>query len=313
MDPSPLDPTAIDALTLAFSPTSLTVLNTILGLVMFGVALGMAPEDFRALSRAPRAMLIGLCCQFLLLPALGWALAMKLAPTPSMALGMMLVAACPGGNVSNFFTSLAGGRVAVSVGMTAVSTLAAFLMTPLNLQFWGTRSEWTAPLVESFALNPLELAGQLLLLLVLPMGLGMGVKHRWPSLAARLRGPFQVGSLLFFAAFIALAFAGNYEAFLIAIGTVFLPVAAMNATGLSLGWLAARLVGLPSPDRRAVSIEVGIQNSGLGLIIIFTFFQGLGGMAVVAAWWGVWHLITGLSLAASWRLWDRQTGVKHVS
>jgi bile acid:Na+ symporter, BASS family len=258
-------------------------------------------------------MLIGLCCQFLLLPALGWGLAMKLAPTPSMALGMMLVAACPGGNVSNFFTSLAGGRVAVSVGMTAVSTLAAFVMTPLNLQFWGTRSEWTAPLVESFALNPLELAGQLLLLLVLPMGLGMGVKHRWPSLAARLLGPFQAGSLLFFAAFIALAFAGNYAAFLVAIGTVFLPVAVMNATGLSLGWLAARLVGLPSPDRRAVSIEVGIQNSGLGLIIIFTFFQGLGGMAVVAAWWGVWHLVTGLSLAASWRLWDRHQGANRVS
>ncbi|MCB9780142.1 MAG: bile acid:sodium symporter family protein [Alphaproteobacteria bacterium] len=301
-----MDPSSIDALQLAFSERSLTVLNGILGLIMFGVALDMKLSDFSALARAPLAPVVGLVCQFLLLPALTFVLAVNVAPTPSMALGMMLVAACPGGNVSNFFTSVAGGRVAVSVGMTAVSSLAAFVMTPLNLQLWGTRSDWTAPLVADFDLDPLKLGLQLMLLLVVPITIGMGVNHRLPTVAAKLRKPFKVGSLLFFVAFIAIAFAGNFDAFLVAIGTVFVPVALMNAMALLLGWSGARLVGLPSADRRAVAIEVGIQNSGLGLIIIFTFFGGLGGMAVVAAWWGIWHLVSGLCMAGAWRAWDRR-------
>lgn len=296
----------VDALQLAFSPQSLLVLNGILGLVMFGVALDLTRDDFRALVRDPKGPVIGLVCQFLLLPALTFLLALQVAPTPSMALGMMLVAACPGGNISNFITSVANGRVSVSVGMTAVSTLAAMVMTPLNLGFWGTRSEWTRPLVQQFALDPVELAGNLFVLLVLPVVVGMALNERRPALAARLRKPFKVGSLVFFALFVVVAFMGNFDHFLVAIGAVFLPVAAMNAMALLLGYGAAATARLPEADRRAVSIEVGIQNSGLGLVIIFTFFGGLGGMAVVAAWWGIWHILAGLALAGAWSWWDRR-------
>lgn len=305
---SPLlaDGTSIDQLQLAFDPAGLAVLNAILGLVMFGVALDMRPSDLGALVRAPRAAAVGLVSQFLLLPALGFVLAGVVAPTPSMALGMMLVAACPGGNISNFLTSLAGGRVGLSVGMTAVSTLAAVVATPLNLAFWGRLSPATAPLVTRFSLDPLDLAGTLALLLVLPVTVGMAVNAWLPRVAGALRRPFKVGSLLFFAAFVLIAFAKNLDAFVVAIRLVFLPVLLLNGAALGLGYGAARLVGLPEPDRRAIAIEVGIQNSGLGLVIVFTFFGGLGGMAVVSAWWGIWHILAGLSVASAWVWWDRR-------
>lgn len=303
MDPSSL---SLDQLQLAFDPAGLRLLNGILGLVMFGVALDLRVADFQNLLHAPRAPAVGLLCQFLILPALAFCLAMVVAPTPSMALGMILVAACPGGNVSNFITSVGGGRVSVSVGMTAASTLAAFVLTPLNLSFWGTRSDWTAPLVHQFALDPVELAGTLAVLMVLPVGLGMGVNTFAPRLAAVLRRPFQVGSLLFFLAFVAIAFQKNLGPFMVAIGFVFLPVLVLNATALALGYGAATIARLEVPDRRAVCIEVGIQNSGLGLVIIFSFFGGLGGMAVVAAWWGIWHIVAGLTLAGIWTWRDRK-------
>lgn len=307
MDASLLaDPLAIDQLQLAFDQAGLRLLNAILGLVMFGVALDLRFDDFAALARSPKAPAVGLLCQFLLLPALTFPLAIWVAPTPSMALGMMLVAACPGGNVSNFITSVAGGRVSVSVGMTAVSTLAAVLMTPFNLAFWGSRSEATAPLVREFALDPVELAGTLALLLLLPVTVGMLVNSYLPRAAAVMRKPFKIGSLLFFAAFVAIAFQKNFDQFLVAISVVFLPVLLLNALGLSLGYGAAAALRLPEADRRAVSIEVGIQNSGLGLVIIFTFFAGLGGMAVVAAWWGLWHILAGLGIATWWSWRDRR-------
>ena len=300
------DGSSIDQLQLAFDPAGLAVLNAILGLVMFGVALDLRLADLAALVRVPRAAAVGLVSQFLLLPALGFMVASALAPTPSMALGIMLVAACPGGNISNFLTSLAGGRVGLSVGMTAVSTLAAVVATPLNLAFWGSLSPTTAPLVTRFSLDPIDLAGTLALLLLLPVSVGMLVNAHLPGVAAVLRKPFKVGSLLFFAAFVAIAFAKNLDAFVLAIGLVCLPVLVLNGAALALGYGAAALVGLPEPDRRAIAIEVGIQNSGLGLVIVFTFFGGLGGMAVVSAWWGIWHILAGLALASAWVAWDRR-------
>lgn len=300
------DGTSLDQLQLAFDQAGLAVLNAILGLVMFGVALDLAPADLAALARTPRAALVGLVSQFLLLPALGFLVASALAPTPSVALGLMLVAACPGGNISNFLTSLAGGRVGLSVGMTAVSTLAAVVATPLNLAFWGRLSPSTAPLVTSFSLDPLDLAQTLALLLLLPVSVGMLVNSRLPRVAAALRKPFKVGSLLFFAAFVVIAFAKNLDAFVLAIGVVFVPVLALNAAALALGYGASTLLRLPEPDRRAIAIEVGIQNSGLGLVIVFTFFGGLGGMAVVPAWWGIWHILAGLGVAFGFAWWDRR-------
>nr|WP_255216014.1 bile acid:sodium symporter family protein [Pseudenhygromyxa sp. WMMC2535] len=295
---------------MAFDANVLFVLEIILGFVMFGVALDLELDDFRHLLRSPKAPLVGLLCQFLLLPALTWALsrgllAIGLIP-PSMALGMILVAACPGGNMSNFLTHLAGGRTTTSIGMTAVSTAAAVVMTPLNIGLWGGLSPDTAAILTEVALEPIDMLRSVTLILGVPLVAGVFVSTRLPALAAKLHPPFKWLSLLFFVSFVFMAIHANFDAFVTYLPAVFVPVAIMNALALALGWSSAWLIGLDGPDRRAVSIEVGIQNSGLGLVLIFGFFEGLGGLALIAAWWGVWHIIAGLSLAGLWTRHDRR-------
>lgn len=295
----------VDQLHVAFDANSLTALQLALGFVMFGVALDLSPRDFTALARDPRGPLVGLLCQFLLLPALAWPLALLVSPSPSIALGLMLVAACPGGNVSNFLTQLAGGKVSVSVGMTAVSTLLAVVFTPLNLTFWGTRSAWTAQLVRDVALDPLQMLQSVAMLLVVPVALGMALASAKPGLALRLRRPMSVLSALFFAVVVLAAFWSNLSIFLQGVQLVFLPVLLLHALAFGLGYGASTLAGLDIPSRRAVAFETGIQNSGLGLVLIFSFFDGLGGMAVVAAWWGIWHVLAGFAAVAAFRYADR--------
>lgn len=277
------------------------LLNVILGLIMFGVALDLSAKDFRELAKRPIAPAVGLVAQFFVLPAVAFGLSRLLAPTPSIALGMILVASCPGGNVSNFITHFARGRTTTSVGMTAVSTLAAVVMTPLNFVFWGSLASDTEAMVSDVALDPVSMLGTIALLLGAPVFLGMMTAAHYPRVAARLRKPFQVASMLFFAAFVFAAFHANFDYFLRFIGLVFVPVLVMNAVALLTGWGAARAAALPAPDRRAVAIEVGIQNSGLALILAFDFLDGIGGIAVVSAWWGIWHILAGLTLGAFWR------------
>ena len=291
---------AVDAVTLHFDADRLVWLNAVLGLVMFGVALDVRPADFRGMLGRGRAFWIGLASQFLLLPAFTFLLVNLLEPAPSMALGMILVAACPGGNISNFMTHLAAGNTALSVSMSALSTLASTLLTPLNLAFWASLYPPTASLLRDVALDPWDLALTVAIILALPMVAGMGLAARLPALAARLRRPMKIFSLLVFAAFVLLALAANREHFVRWIGTIAGLVALHNAVALGLGYGAARLGRLGEADRRAVALEVGIQNSALGLVLIFDFFQGLGGMALVAAWWGVWHIVAGLTVAGFW-------------
>ena len=298
----------VDALSVQFDSGSLAALQVALGFVMFGVSLDLKAQDFVDLFRDPRAPAVGLLCQFVLLPAIACPLALAIAPTPSMALGLMLVAACPGGNVSNFLTQIGNGRLAVSVGMTAISTLAAVITTPFNLTFWGTRHPSTAALVQSVALDPIDLFQSVALLLLVPVALGMGFAWLRPTWAARLSRAMKGLSLVFFGFVVLGAFSANFGLFLQAIGVVFLPVALLNAVAIGLGYGAASLAGLTVPERRAVSFEVGIQNSGLGLVLVFSFFQGLGGMAIVAAWWGIWHILAGLFMVGLYRWQDRSTG-----
>lgn len=291
---------AIDQVELAFNPTTLFVLNIVLGFVLFGVALDLKVEHFRALLRNPQAPLVGLVAQFLLLPAVAFGLVSLMDLPASIQLGVLLVAACPGGNVSNFLTHLGKGNTAVSVGMTLVSTGAALITTPLNLSFWGSLDPDTAELLRTLALDPVQMGLNVAVLLGAPLAAGMTLAHYAPQVAAWLRTPLKWLSIAFFGVFVILAFQANFDHFLNHVGAVFLPVFLLNAGALALGWGSARLLGLPEADRRAVSIEVGIQNSGLGLILIFNIFDGLGGMAVVAAWWGLWHIIAGMSLAGIW-------------
>lgn len=290
----------VDEIALRFDARSLTVLNVILALLMFGVALGMRVEDFRRVVTTAKPALIGLGAQFLLLPAFTFALVSLLDPLPSMALGMILVAACPGGNLSNFMTFLARGNTALSVTMSAVSTCGAIVLMPANLAFWGSLHPGTRGILRQVALDPLDMVLAVATILGVPIVLGMTIAARYPRRAARLQQAMRPLSLIVFAVFIGAALAANYDYFLRFIGRVAGLVAAHNAAALALGYTAARLFRLAEADRRAVAIEVGIQNSGLGLLIIFNFFDGLGGMAIVAAWWGVWHIVSGLVVSSFW-------------
>lgn len=289
--------TAIDEVILNFSPASLQILNAVLAVVMFSIALELRPDDFRRLVRAPKALLTGLFSQFILLPALTFGMILITTPRPSIALGLILVAACPGGNISNFITHRAGGNAALSVSMTAFSTVGAILLTPLNIAFWGSLYGPTREILQKTSIDPVSVAITVGLMLVLPLCLGMALNVRRPDVAARLRTPLQYLSMAIFIAFVVIALAANWGLFLQWASAVAALVLLHNALALSGGYALATLVGLSAFDRRAITIETGIQNSGLGLILIFAFFGGLGGMAVVAAFWGMWHIISGISLA----------------
>ncbi len=288
----------IDEITLNFSPASLTLLNAILAVVMFSIAIDLKPEDFQRLRRAPTPLIIGLFSQFLVLPVLTYLMILATQPRPSIALGLILVAACPGGNISNFITHRAGGNAALSVSMTAFATVGAILLTPVNIALWGGLYGPTRDILRETAIDPVQVAITVGLMLVLPLVLGVQLNMHRPQLTARLHRPLQVLSMTIFFAFIVLALAANWDFFLGYAGAVAGLVILHNALALGGGWTVATLARLSPFNRRAVTIETGIQNSGLGLVLIFAFFGGLGGMAVVAAFWGIWHAISGIALAA---------------
>lgn len=289
--------TDIDGITLNFSPAALNLLNAILGVVMFAIALDLRIEHFRALLRAPKPLLVGLFSQFVVLPVITFAMVLALQPRPSIALGLILVAACPGGNISNFLTHRAGGNVALSVSMTAIATVTALVMTPLNVALWGNLYAPTREILRSVTLDPVTVVVTVGMILVLPLSLGIWLNARRPDIADRIRRPMQWLAMIIFILFIVLALAANWTFFLAYAGAVAGLVVLHNALALAGGYLTATLAGVSDYDRRSITIETGIQNSGLGLILIFAFFNGLGGMAVVAALWGLWHAISGLALA----------------
>ena len=290
----------IDDIQLNFNPASLALLNAVLGFLMFGIALDTRVDDFRRLLRMPLAFAVGIGAQFVLLPAITFALTLVMNPGPSIALGMILVACCPPGNVSNILTHRAGGNVALSVSMTAVSNAIAIVAMPLNLAFWGGLHPSAAPLLRSIALDPLHMLLHILMIIGVPFALGIACAHRLPTLTARFKRPLRLLSVVALVGFIVGAIAGNWRYFLDYVGVVLLVVALHDALAFSLGWTVARAAGLSPYDSRALSIEVGIRNAGLGLGLIFSFFNGLGGMAVVAGVWGFWDIIVGLILASWW-------------
>ena len=305
---------ALDHLDLNLSAGNLVVLNLILGVVMFGVAMGITPEDFRWVARHPRSVAVGLVGQLVLLPAATVLLVALLRSwlTPGVAMGMVLVACCPGGNVSNFMVHLARGNTALSVSLTALTTAGAVLFTPLNFAVWGwvvTRAVLPAaesPFLRSLEVDPLAVGQTVLLLLGVPLALGMLAARFLPSVAARLEAPIRFLSVGLFAAIVAVAFGKNLDAFLAHIVFLFPVVLLHNGLALGTGWAWARAGGLAARERRTVSVEVGIQNSGLGLVLllnpaIFPPDLPIGGMAAITAWWGIWHIVSGLAVAAWWR------------
>lgn len=300
--PVTLSEPLLDTIHINYDQEALWAMNIVLAFVMFGVALEIALTDFKALLKRPKPVLVGFLSQFLLLPALTYVLVVVMRPYPSIALGMFMVAACPGGNISNFISQLAGGNTALSVCLTAIATLFAVVMTPLNLQFWGALYEPTAVILKEVAISPWEMIKLVALLLGLPLLLGMLVNHFRPALALKMAKVLKVVSLLFFVSLVFIALYNNRNIFMDYIFYVFWIVLLHNLLAFLSGFSLASIFGLSRPNVKSITIETGIQNSGLGLLLIFTFFDGLGGMALLAAFWGIWHIVSGLILASIWGL-----------
>lgn len=286
--------------TLSFSPTAALALPVILAIVIFGVSLELSFSDFRRLMRAPRPVFAGLVSQLLVLPLLTFVLVVVANPPPSVALGLMMAAACPGGNLSNVLTHWSGGRTSVSMTLTAVSGMVSPITTPLTFRLLGDLHPATREAMRQIAVPFSELVMTIVVALVVPLLCGMWVAEHRPQLAARLQKPLKRFGLAVFLAFIVLAVAGNTRHFAPAMLLVFVLVLVHNALALATGFTVATLFGVQERERRAITFESGVHNIALGMTLIFSYFQHLGGMALVVAWWGVWHLVTGGLLARYW-------------
>ncbi|MFA5668250.1 MAG: bile acid:sodium symporter family protein [Balneolaceae bacterium] len=290
----------IDTLQLNLGNDGLVIMNISLAIIMFGVALELSFTDFKNVVRNPKSTLIGVLSQFILLPFITYLLIVVLEPAPSVALGMMMVAACPGGNISNFFSLLSKGNIALSVSMTAIATFLSMIMTPLNFAFWASLYPPTNAILHQVSIDIGEVVKIITLILGIPLIIGMLLNHYKPKISEKLSPWIKGFGVFFFGGFVVVAFMMNYDNFIVYIKYVFILVFIHNAMALMTGYGVATLAKLPYDDRKSISIETGIQNSGLGLLLIFNFFDGLGGMALITAWWGIWHIIAGFSMAWYW-------------
>lgn len=292
----------LDQAQINFDSQSLRVLNIALAFVMFGIALSIDVSSFKPLFKKPKSVIIGVCSQFLILPAVTFLLVNALKPDPAVALGMFLVAACPGGNISNFITHYARGNDALSVSLTAIATLLAVGMTPLNFSFWAGVYPPTNQMLKAVSIVPQDMVVLVALILGLPLILGMSIRKKYPQKAIRVSLFFKKASLLFFISLVFLALQKNFVAFQTYVMQVFWLVLFHNMMAFFCGFSLGTFFRLPWKDVKTITIETGIQNSGLGLLLIFTFFDGLGGMAILAAFWGIWHLVSGLILGTVFNL-----------
>jgi bile acid:Na+ symporter, BASS family len=301
----------LDHVRLNFSPSSLIFLNIALSFVMFGVALDIKPENFEEILRKPKSALVGMISQTFLLPAFTFLLVLLLNPTPTIALGMILVAACPGGNISNFISSMARGNVALAISLTAISTSLAIFFTPFNFALWGGfyidfyNAHTASGLLRPLEIDKYQMFQTVFILLGIPVFAGLLVAKKFPKLTQKIKKPINQGSLLFFVLMVIGMLSANFSQFLSYVHLVFIFVLLQNGIAMSTGYFFGKLNNLTQTDQRTLAIETGIHNSGLALALIFNpkIFppeMELGGMAIIAAWWGIWHIISGLAVAYFW-------------
>jgi bile acid:Na+ symporter, BASS family len=291
----------VDTLHLHFNPNQMFVLNIAMAFLMFSVALDVKPDDFRKVALFPKSVGVGLLAQYLVFPVLTLGIIAVFQPPVSVSLGMVLVSMCPSGNMTNFLVHFARANVALSVTLNAIIILTATFITPAGFLFWSNFVPESGAIRQSFELNFGEMALIIIQLIVLPLLLGMFLNARKPVLVAQIRPWVQRVSLLIFFTILALALLGNSDNLMQYLGFVFVLVAVHNAVALANGYFLGRSFRLPELDCRTLAFEAGVHNTALGLILIFKFFGGLGGMALIAAWWGIWDLVTGMALAWYWQ------------
>ena len=307
----------IDQIAVTLNAGGMNTINIVLAFVMFGVALGIKPQIFVDVFKKPKSVLLGMTCQLILLPAFTFLLALAMGNwiSPMMGLGMILVASCPGGNISNFMSSLSKANIELSVSLTAISTALAVLLTPANFFIWGNlylHTSNVASEVPTLVIPLWDVFKTIFILLGIPLTLGILCARFLPKFSEKLKKPFQWASILFFIAMVVLSFAGNLDAFLKCVKYIFIVVLIHNLLALCIGFGMGTAFKVSEKDRRTLTIETGIQNSGLGLVLllgtsIFAGFPPHGGMLVITAWWGIWHIISGLTVSTLFNLKDKRS------
>ncbi len=305
---------SLNELTINFGEGGMMIVNIILAFVMFGVALGIKTSTFKEVFKKPKSVIVGVLMQWIGLPAVTFAVALALNHwiTPMVALGMILVACCPGGNISNFISSLSKGNTELSVSMTAITTAFAPIVTPFNFWLWGTLYSHFVSVhsdIPVLVIPFLPMLEQILLLLGVPILCGLLFAKYFPNATKRITKPAQVLSVLLFIGMVIVSFSQNFQIIVDNIFYIFFIVLLHNACALGTGFFGGKLLRLPEKDYRSLTIEVGIQNSGLGLIMLFNpaifppeIWHGhYGGMLIVTAWWGIWHIVAGLTVAYLFR------------
>lgn len=284
--------------------TQQLVLSLVLATMVFSVALELRMSDFTRVAQQPRSVVCGLVPQFLLLPVGTWAATLALDLPANIEAAMILVACCPGGSLSNFVTHYGRGNTALSVSLSAVAAVMALFLTPFNFTWMVAANPATAGWLKTLEIDPSGIWWSLLALLALPMSAGLLVGHHFPALTARIRKPLGHFSLLALLAFIVAGLVRDSDRITMQNVPLLGIVILHNAAGLALGWAAAMAFRVSERDRRAVMIEGGMQNSGLALGIIAVQFNADLGMVIIASLWGIWHIVSGLSLALLWRRKD---------
>ena len=284
--------------------TQQLILSLVLATMVFAVALEVKPDDFRRVMQTPRAVLCGLIPQFILLPVGTWLATLALDLPPNIEVAMILVASCPGGSLSNVVTHFGRGNTALSVSISAAASLIALIATPFNFSWMVASNPNTASWLKVLAIDPSDIWISLVLLLALPMSLGLIVATRFPGFTAKIQKPLANFALFMLLAFIVAGLFKERQLLNFALLPLLLIVVLHNASGLFFGWITGIAMRVSERDRRAVMIEGGMQNAGLALGIIAVQFNSDLGMVTLASLWGIWHIVSGMTLATFWRRKD---------
>ncbi len=301
----------LDSLRVVLDPIGQAGVVIALMLVMFSVALGLRVDDFRFVVDKPLLLLGGVVAQVVVLPLVTFLLILAMAPPPSIALGMIVVACCPGGSVSNLMTFLSRGNLAVSVTLTASSSMLAALLTPASILFWSHSYKPTSMLLQTLDVSPWLFLAQTTVLLAVPLIVGMSVAAQAPDVAEAIRKRATILGASVLVGVIVYGIVHFYPVLVPALSLLGGIVVIHNAVAFATGAAAGAVLSEIGATRRALVFELGIQNSGLALVILLGQLRGLGGAAAIAAVWGVWHLIAGGAIVIVFRALDKMKNASY--
>lgn len=291
----------IDLIKINFDENNLRFLNILMSFLMFGIALDISTKDFKNVIQIPKPIGVGILCQYLFFPALTLAVIYIMQPSTTVALGMVLVSACPSGNMANFLTHRAHGNVPLSITLNTITVLMASIATPIVFHFWSSLLPDSSTFAQTISIPFLSVVKIISQVILLPLIIGMFINFKYPAITSKIKKPIATVSIVLFFGFLIGAILKNMDIVKYHLDKIFIIVLIHNALALAMGYLTSSVFQLKEQDKRTITIESGVHNTALGLILIFNFFGGIGGMALIAAWWGIWDLIAPMVLVEYWR------------